>query len=314
MKKKFFAIILISLIPIQFLLGQVNADEYVEKCNTEFKRLSVQLPEEKRLLWEDKSKSVTAEYIRIGDKVNESKSAYEVLNALDVYAFQYLKEIHNFLIPEKTNLVNSVGSELLEIEIGNRLLTRVDSIEKIFNEYANSNYAENFQNSFSRFLIIKNQIIEARGEDVILFYTVYEPKDNAYASPDFIKEFKVYDWEKKIKKLKELNKQLDELEISIQTNKFGIIKDPIPIIPIMLQISTLLVLISSLLVNFGFKLKGSKIILILVIASLTTSFLLLFLSSNTIINSLINVFVPGIMYIIYYQKNKTTIIDKNASA
>ncbi len=304
MTKKINYILVLLFLPLSCLFGQVEVDKYAEKCDFEFMRLSGKLPDNRRQFWEAKSRELNAEYVNIGNQVGKSKSAYEEINATDVYAFQYLKQIYSFLIPEKTNLVNAVGKELLDLEIGNEISIRIDSLGQIFNEYANSNNADSFQSSYNRFLILKNQILEAKNENIILFYTVYKPRESAYSNPSFIKEFKVYDWDNKIKKLTELNTQLKQIEIMVQTKKYEIIKDPIPVIPIMLQFSTLFIVIPSLLVNFGFELKKSKIILVMVVVSLITSTLLLFISSSTIFNSIINVFVPGTMYLIYYRRNR----------
>ncbi|MFB9052518.1 hypothetical protein ACFFVB_05440 [Formosa undariae] len=306
---KYIAFIISLLFNVHLSFSQKTESEYLEKCDYNIKLLAGKTNEVDK--WMSRFDSINAEYVRISTEKSKDEKYYSKDGVGTVYSFQYLNTIYNYLLPEKTNLVNAIGKELLNEKIDNKLSKKLDSLNSVFESHASTQNASRLQPLYIEYLKIRTNYIEKKNKLKVSFSYMHKPADNVYAEPSSINEYVIYDWAYTIDELLLIDKKTDDLEIQLSAVKYNIIKEPLPYVPILFQVATLLILISNLLVNFGFEAKTKKIIVALVILSMATSFILLFTSSYTLINSSINVFVPGVMYLIYYRKNKNKTMANN---
>ncbi len=298
---KILLLTLLVILGINKSFSQLSENEYLEKCDFDIKRYSERTNTKEK--WLSKLDSINTEYVRIGTEFEKNKKYYGEDNN-SVYSFQYLKEIYSYLLPEKTNLLNNIGKQLLKETVEIELMNKIDSLDFYFNSIANTETAIKLQNLYNQFLNIKTDYLEKGTNPKVAYSIIYKPVDNAYSDPVKVQEYFIYDWDKSISESKIIDKRLNDLLNQIQTEKFIIIKEPLPFIPLCFQFATLLILISNLLVNFGFEAKTKTVVAVVVTFSIITSLILLFVSSNTIMNSVINVFMPGGMYLIYYSRHK----------
>lgn len=302
MKQKMFLLFLLFSTLNNY--AQLSDSEYQYKCDKEFHSLCNLLPKGQEESWIIKARNIDNEYIKIIKEKQKEEEVYKKLNAEEIYAIQYLNSINNFLLPAKTKLVNSLADKIVKIKIGNSLESKIDSLDKVFNDYANTDKAKNFEKAYYKFLSEKSKYLNVKSERDTLFYTIYEVKSNVYADPDSKDKYAVFNWKARIEKLNKLKTEFDNISEEVKSKQFLIVKDPNPVVPLLFQFCTLLVVISGVFINFAFEKKLHKIVLLLVFSSLSTAIILLFLSDNTILNTAVNVLVPGIGYILFYYSKK----------
>ncbi|WPO78209.1 hypothetical protein [Flavobacterium sp. KACC 22761] len=302
MKKKIFLLLVIFSTLNNY--AQLSDSEYQDRCDIEFQSLCKLLPKGQEESWIIKSRNIDSEYLKIGKEKQKEEEAYKKLNAEGIYAVQYLNSINNFVLPAKTKLVNSLADKIVMISIGNSIELKIDSLDRVFNNYANTKKAENFERAYYRFLNQKSKYLNAKSERDTLFYTIYEVKDNVYADPESKDVYAVFNWKDRIKKLNKLKTEFNNISEEVKSKQFLIVKDPNPVVPLLFQFCTLLVVVSGVFINFAFEKKIHKIVLLLVFSSLSTAIILLFVSDNTILNTAVNILVPGIGYILFYYNKK----------
>ncbi|KFF09845.1 MULTISPECIES: hypothetical protein [Flavobacterium] len=302
MKQKIFLLFLLFSTLNNY--AQLSDSEYQDRCDKEFQSLCNLLPKGQEESWIIKARNIDIEYIKIGKEKQKEEEVYKKLNAEAIYAVQYLNSINNFLLPAKTKLVNSLADKIVKIKIGSSIESKIDSLDRVFNDYANTNKAKNFEKAYDKFLSEKSKYLKIKSERDTLFYTVYEVKSNVYSDPDSKDIYAVFNWKVRIEKLNKLKTDFDNISEEVKSKQFLVVKDPNPIVPLLFQFCTLLVVISGVFVNFAFEKKRHKIVLILVLSSLITAIILLFVSDNTFLNTAVNILVPGIGYIIFYYKKK----------
>lgn len=302
MRIKIF-IIIIFILPI-YSIGQINHSEYIEKCNEEFNSLLKLIPETQREKWNNEFEIITKEHLKISNEKQKDSDIYKKLHAEHIFATQYFNAINEFLLPSKTNITNSIAQEVVSITIGKSITQKIDSLTQVLDIYAKTDKAVNFEKIYNKLLLARKKNEQILIQLDTLFYTKYEFKDNIYADPYKVENYVVFDWQKQQKKFSNLKKELDDINNDIKVKQFISIKDPNPIIPLLFQFCTLIAVISGVIINFRFDKRSNTVVLILVISSLITAILLLFFSDNTIMNTAINVLIPGVGYIIFYIKNK----------
>jgi hypothetical protein len=301
--------IILTLIFNSLLVAQeVEPDKFLEKCEIEYQTLLNQLSKSDLKLWESKLIDIQLESVKLTDSVETYKEIYTKINAEHLYSFKYLNVLYGYVLPRKVRTINNLSSKIIKDSILTKLVVKRDSLKFSLNKYANTENASKFGRTFNKYLLASNELDEISKTRDTLLSLAYQPQDNPYDESYNIQHYVVYEWKNKISKLSELDKEFSNLKIELTSNEYNLIKEPNPVIPTIFQFATLLVLISNLLVNFGFK-SRTKIILYMVILSLITSVVLLVISENTILNSAINIIVPGIMYLIYYKRNKP--LDNN---
>lgn len=304
MKQIIYLLILFSV--IQNVNAQISHTEYLDRCDIEFESLCKLLSKTEVESWRKKSRDIANKHVEIANKKEQEEGIYKQINAEAIYATQYLNLIYNFLLPAKTSLVNSLSNQVVKFKVEDSIKEQIDSLDILLSDYAYTKNAINFEKTYHRFLNVKSNYKNISSAQDTLFYTIYESKNNVFATPDSIESYIICDWKSRIEELSRIKEELDNIFIEIKAKQFLIVKDPNPAIPLIFQFCTLFVVISNAVMNFGFNKKLNTIIFLLVILSLFTSMILLFLSENTLFNLAINVIVPGLAYIGYYivQKKK----------
>ncbi|MFD2909669.1 hypothetical protein ACFSX9_13105 [Flavobacterium ardleyense] len=302
---KFQLTIILTLIFNSLLVAQVvEPDRFLEKGEIEYQTLLNQLSKSDLKLWESKLIEIQLESVKLTDSVETYKEIYTKINAEHLYSFKYLNVLYGYVLPRKVRTINNLSSKIIKDSILTKLIVKRDSLKISLSKYANTENASKFGRTFNKYLLASNELDEiSKSRDTLLSIT-YQPQDNPYDKSYNIQHYVIYEWKNKISKLSELDNEFTNLKIELTSNEYSLIKEPNPVIPTIFQFATLLILISNLLVNFGFN-SRTKIILYMVILSLITSVVLLFISEYTILNSAINIVVPGIMYLIYYKRNKS---------
>ncbi|WP_191073021.1 hypothetical protein [Mesoflavibacter profundi] len=296
-------IILIFVYNSLLFAQEIEPDKFLEKCEVEYKTLLNQLTKSDFEIWESKLRDIQLESIKLTDSIETYKEIYTKINAEHIYSFKYLNVMYGYVLPRKVRTINNLSSKIINDSILTKLLVKRDSLRISLNKYANTENASKFGRTFNNFLLASNELDEINKAKDTLLSINYQPQDNPYDESYKTQNYVVYEWKNKIRKLSDLDKKFNDLRIELTSNEYGLIKEPNPIIPTIFQFATLLVLISNLLVNFGFKAK-TKVVFYMVIISLITSVILLLSSENTILNTLINIIVPGIMYLFYYKRKK----------
>lgn len=303
MKRLFTVIFLFLTLNI---VAQIDTYDYLKKCDVEYKILLREISKSEANKWDDKLSKINEQYIKIGEKKELEEQTYKDLKAEGIYAIQYLNIINNFLLPRKTNLVNSLADQVILQKIETKVKIKLDSLDNKFKKYANTNNANKFKNLYSHYLNKKNEYETLKLKKDTSFFAIHEFKSNVYADTDSVKTYVVYNWKNQILKLHILNNSLDQIKNDIESKQYLIVRDPNPIFPLLFQICTLVVIIANSFINFQFDPKLFKIILLIVGISLITSLILLIISEETFLNIAINIFAPGFTYLAYflYQKKK----------
>lgn len=285
--------------------SQGDPDTYLDFCSDKIKILSSKVTEGSAKEFKIKNAKIDSIYVVISEKKLQNKKHFSKEYQKTIFPFGYLNEINDHLLPAKTELVNSLGRRYIEEQISNENHELIIAINGLLEKYRSTKSAKGFVELYGAFLLLKNRNDSLMGHPPKEKKYTYEPIKNAYSSPIKIKEYIVYDWEYLKYELELVNSELKAVKFKVKQKEYSSIKEPLPAIPIMFQMAALLVLISNLMVNFNFNQKLNMAILVFVSISVIVSFVLLFFSSNTLFNAIVNIFVPGIMYLLYYKINKT---------
>ena len=291
------------LLTIKLSSGQFIASDYLKLCDSTYSTFTQKLAIEERAIWDKKLLDLKLNSTTVTDSINSYKEIYTKLKREDLYAYQYLNGLYDYLVPRQTDLLNELGKYIFQSPLDTSIKSKMDLLNRKLTEYSNTQNAKQLGLIYSRYLILKDRFNSTFNYNDHLIVFIYKPTDNPYSSPYKTEEYKIVNWPKLETELKSIEKELLKLENEFLSIEYTFVKEPLPYIPLMFQFSTLIVLISNLLVNFGFNAK-TKFIFLLVLTSVLVFFFLLFISSNTFMNAAINVFVPGIMYLIYYRRQK----------
>ncbi len=282
----------------------MDAEKYLEECEIQFRLLIDKLPEKESEYWGNKSKAITQKFIEISNEVQKEQELYKRNGLSEIYAYNYLNSVYGFRLPKRTKLIDSLGSIVIKRSIGDFVLLKIASLEKSFNDFENTKEATSVVGAYQNFLNLKSEYERIKSSKDTLFYTIYEYKSSYYDTPDSIVTYLALDWGKQISKLNMISSGLEKVKGEIELTRFTKVKDPNPVFPVIFQICTLLVIVANSFMNFKFDQKLFKLFFGLVILSLMTSVVILFLNKETILNCIINTFVPGLTYLLYYNKEK----------
>jgi len=280
-----------------------NAGDYSKNVEEYFLRLLPNLSWDSTRIWKHRLDTLNQRVTQIIDEHKKIKHIYKEANAEGVFAFKYLNAIRDYETFHLTILTNDLGETIWQQKYG----LIFDSLKQVTNdrldEYSNTENAKDFFDELLKLRDLEKKVDSLKNEKYVKYKLVYAPTNNAYAQPYKIETYVVYDWDKIYIESNNLIKSFNNLEGSIRNKEYLIVKDGNATLTLLFQVVTLLVLIIGLLKNYGFKVDF-KILAIIITSSLIVSIYLMFNSKNTVMNILVNITVPSVIFLMYFLTKK----------
>lgn len=285
-----------------------GADAFCERARSDFNSLLRLCKSERLGYWKQRSSDVLERYVA---KSKELQATSELLgkqpNAKElqeVFAFDYLNEIHELQLHETTQLVEDLGRELLNDRFAIQLMPKMKNVEAQFILLQGKPQTESVANSYRHFLELQRSVTTLESDAPVKESFTFEPKPNAYASePLKTVVYTVHDWNAALARVDDLRQQLQPIQDSIFTARFFSPKDPVPWLPLITQLTflmaTMAACIKSYLSETAFRSMG-----ILVLSSMALSVFLVFYSQETLLNILRQSVLPGLFILYWIAKKK----------
>jgi len=295
-----------------------SLEDFIKQNKYEFKLLLSKSPPEIAEKWNKEYSKYVKSYVEKGEMLQYVKSILKKEGKFDegIFAYSYLNESHELQLERWTQLSNGLGLEYFNYIYKENLETIDSDIQSKFDKIENLSKLPQIASLLSEYFKIKREIQMMREFPKVKYTFKFEPISSPYSDePDLVKEYKLYDWlgqSKEIPKLKEALWTInDNLIIEHRTRP----KDPLFPLTILTQFAFLLAIIPGYILTYTEK-RPVLVISLLVIVSIVSSFILIFISPSTWLNIMIQSMVPcifGFAWLYSYLKRKKSIklINKN---
>lgn len=277
--------------------------EFVRAAEAQFRTLCGRLSSERCQYWRSKESDLLesmAEFNRtwkINDGWVESHPArkeIEGLRAFDYLAQYYEREIRGTLL-----LSDGAGQELLEEVIARRIEPTRADLEARANNLAGIADPASLAPALRGLLKLDRKIAELRHSPPVVRSLRFAPKLSAYdRDPRLVAVFLLRDWSAATDEVEVLAQELPEIGSEVEVQERLRPRDPIAFIPLVTQLALLLIVVAGSMISFTEK-PRPPVVAALVLISMGFSLLLVFMSSNTILNTLVQMVVPGVFMLIW---------------
>jgi len=292
---------LIQLLFIQLLLviaANTHAqDQYISSVDQEFEKLESLLNKAERVNWDSRFQDARMAVIKKTEEMEsinnylKSRSDYEEIKS--VRAFSYLKEVNYASLESKTNLVEELGRFLFEHKLQAEVIPLTVAIEKELEGMQNAQGALQLQSKLVEYFKIKRQIEVLSNNVSIKTEYQFRPQENAWDSdPKLVKTFILHDWFAAMAQLDSTKESLQSLKDSFVSFNYLKLRDPLAFVSIAAQLAVLLVTVAGYMISFTKK-PSIRVVSLLVLSSMTGSLVLIFVSSSTLLNLIMQAFIPA---------------------
>ncbi len=296
MKKITLIILLInlSLSP----LNADNVDDCVNFCSNLFDKYISKFSEKEKRIWNEKRYDMLEEIQKEFDTANKNKKYY---TDAGLAATQFLNRTGLRKMKLWTQLVNEMGENYYKQQLHqSTYINYINKLEKIFEEYRNTENASIFYDDREKFISLKNQSSDTTNVANVASF-VYKEHSSVWDNDPKIHTFKVNNWLAKIEELHHIENELKNIASTVENKEYIVVKDKNPLLPFALCILTIIVTIPSYLETYYFK-YSKRIFYIATIISIIICLLLIYNNPSTLINMIVSVIFPAIMFIIFYRK------------
>jgi hypothetical protein len=285
----------------------VSADAFSEQAKSEFNSLLRSAAPDRRGFWQSRYQKAFETFLA---KSRELQSTSEMLSRqtngkelTSVFAYEYLNTIRELQLKQNTMLVEDLGRELLNAKADRQIIPLVASIEAQIAAMAGKPEHRNLQGTIVSFRESKRAISGLEGSTPIKARYLFEPRANAYASPERKTEYIIHDWNASILAVDQLLPSLQSIEDQLKSASFFDPKDPLPWLPLLTQITFLFVAMGGWIKSYHSD-KAFLTIGLLVIPSMFASVVLVLYSQDTFLNIARQSLVPGGFILFWIAKNK----------
>jgi|UPI00031C929F hypothetical protein len=296
-------IVVLCLIPC-FSYG---SEAYLNAAEKQFESLLELLPEDEKREWKHRDFEEVMDY---SNKLDELKKTAEYIrNQSDssdvdgILAFSFLADAIQYELDLKTSLVNDLGLHLYRsYEINNVNPVR-KAIEAELVALQNASGALQLQSKLTKYFKLQREIAELSKNPPTKMTLEYRPQDNAWDSdPELVKKYVLFDWLSALSKLKEKLYELQKIKDSFASFNYLRLKDPIAFVSLGAQLAILLVAVAGYLISYTEK-PSIKVVASLVAASMLLSVFLVFVSSSTIFNLIVQASIPSLFIAYWVYRN-----------
>lgn len=278
-------------------------DFFTDLADGEFNKLVLLLNENERHDWINKSLEATfkvtrkIEEIKAIDDYFKTKPDYESIKGIRAYSF--LKEVNYVSLETKTDLVESLGRLLYQRKIDQEISPIQLSIETELNGLQSSQGAIQLQSKLYEYFKIMRDIENIFTNIPIKYSYNFAPAESPWdRTPKLIKVFVLHDWVSAMEKLQDNREALIDIKDSFKSFNYLRVKDPVAMVSIGCQLAVLLIAVAGYIISYTQK-PSIVVIFTLVVSSMLTSLGLIFISSSTTLNLLVQALVPG-SFIFYW--------------
>jgi hypothetical protein len=161
----------------------------------------------------------------------------------------------------------------------------------------------NLQGTLVSFQELKRQISSLEANTPVKSRYLFEPRANAYASPERATEYLIHDWNASFGAVDKLNGPLQSIEDQLKAASFFDPKDPVPWLPVLTQITFLMIAMGGWIKSYHSD-KAYLAIAVLVVPSMAASVALVLYSQDTFLNIARQSLVPGCFILFWIAKEK----------
>lgn len=290
-------------------LYSYGSEAYLNTSEQQFELLLELLPEDEKLKWKKRD---FEELMNYSKKLDELEKTHEFIRSQsnssdidEVLPFSFLADANQYKLDLKTALVNDLGLHLFRaFEINNVSPVR-KAIEAELVGLQNANGALQLKSQLTKYFKLQREIKDLSQNPPVKMDLEYRPKDNAWDSePKLVKKYVLFDWPGALASLKNKLFELQAIKDSFTSFNYLRLKDPIAFVSLGAQLAVLLVAVAGYLISYTAK-PSVTVVASLVITSMLVSLVLVFVSSSTIFNLLVQATIPGafIAYWVYRNSN-----------
>lgn len=274
-----------------------GVEAYLKTADKQFESLLELLPEDEKSKWKQRKFEEAMDYSR---KLDELEKTHEFIRSQSdssgidgVLAFSFMADANLYKLDLKTALVNDLGLHIYRSFENNNLNPLRKAIEAELVGLQNASGALQLQSQLTRYFKLQREIEEISKNPPIKIVLEYKPQDNAWDSdPELVKRYVLFDWQGALASLKEKLFELQTIKDSFASFNYLRLRDPIAFVSLGAQLAILLVAVAGYLISYTAK-PSVKVVASLVIVSMLVSVLLVFVSSSTIFNLLVQAIIPG---------------------
>ena len=289
-------------------------DSYLLSVEKQFESLLEKLQDKEQKEWRKKASIETMKCFNKSEELTQVRdyilSQPDSENLAEILSFSYSADYMQYTLQSKTKLTNDLGTFVIKSFMTSQIEPVTKAIEIELVSLQNANGALTLQNKLSNFLSLQRLITKKFLHPPILESYEYRPMENAWDDKPALKgKFILYDW---INLLDFMNKKLIQLQgikDSFVSFNYLRLKDPIAFVSLGCQLAILLVTVAGYIITYT-KEPSIKVITSLVGLSMITSIGLIFLSSNTTINLIVQAIVPGGFILYWICKKPQQIVDR----
>ncbi|MFM1641634.1 hypothetical protein [Aeromonas salmonicida] len=290
-----FRVFIVALCLIPLL--SYGSEAFLNTAEKQFESLLELLPDDEKSKWKQREFEEIMDY---SQRLNKLKETHDLLrnqsdynDMYDVLAFSYLANANRYKLDSKVALVNDLGLQLYRAYETNNLNPLRKTIEEELVGLQNTSGALQLQSQLTKYFKLQREIEELLKNPPIKMELEYRPQDNAWDSdPELVKKYVLFDWLRALTSLKEKTFELQTIKDNFASFNYLKLKDPIAFVSLGVQLAILLVAVAGYLISYTEK-PSVTVVASLVIASMLVSVLLVFVSSSTIFNLLVQAIIPG---------------------
>ena len=293
-------------------------DAYLGQAERQFESLLEMLTDDEKSDWKHRSFDEVMEH---SNKLDELEKAQEYIRSRrnaegieSILAYSYLAESMEHKLRSKTKLTNDLGRHIYTSLVTEKVEPIKKAIEIELVGLQNASGAIKLQSRLTEYFSIQRRLAKRASDPPVLLAYEYRPKSNVWDdTPSLVENFILYDWVSAIDLLNEDLSALEAVKDSFVSFNYLRISDPIAFVSLGCQLAILLIAVAGYLISYTSK-PSILVVASLVSLSMLASVALIFISSSTALNLVVQALVPGV-FISYwaYRKSHNNAMQQTAN-